>query len=78
MFVCQRMRRGYTREAYDTLYQRVRDIIPHVSVSTDMITGFCGETEEDHAMTMDLMRTAQFDQVGLCGCRPCIGLCFCL
>ncbi len=43
-----------------------------------MITGFCGETEEDHAMTMDLMRTAQFDQVGVCGYRSCIGLYFCL
>lgn len=35
----QRMRRGYTREAYDALVQRVRSVIPNVALSTDMITG---------------------------------------
>jgi tRNA A37 methylthiotransferase MiaB len=35
----QRMRRGYTREAYDALVQRARDVIPNVALSTDMITG---------------------------------------
>ena len=57
------MRRGYSREAYLELLQRVRDIIPGVSVSTDIITGFCGETEADHSDTMSLMASAQFDQV---------------
>ncbi len=58
----QRMRRGYSREVYLELLDRVRAIIPGVSVSTDMITGFCGETEADHAETVSLMRQAQFDQ----------------
>jgi hypothetical protein len=35
----QRMKRGYTREAYDALVQRARDVIPNVALSTDMITG---------------------------------------
>lgn len=37
----QRMRRGYTREAYDALVQRAREVIPNVALSTDMITGVC-------------------------------------
>lgn len=35
----QRMKRGHTREAYDTLVQRARDVIPNVALSTDIITG---------------------------------------
>ncbi len=49
--------------AYDSLLQRIRTIIPGVSVSTDIIAGFCGEREEDHAATVHLMKTSQFDQV---------------
>lgn len=47
----ERMRRGYTREAYDELVEHIRDVIPHASLSTDMIVGFCGETEEDHQVS---------------------------
>ncbi|DBA70565.1 TPA: hypothetical protein ACH3X2_011957 [Trebouxia sp. C0005] len=58
----ERMRRGYTRQAYDDLVAHVRDIVPGVAVSTDVITGFCGETEEEHKDTLDLMQRTQYDQ----------------
>ncbi|KAL4855666.1 CDK5 regulatory subunit-associated protein 1 [Chlorella vulgaris] len=60
--VLQAMQRGYTRESYDELVQHVRDIIPDVALSTDMIVGFCGESEGDHAASLDLMRSVAFDQ----------------
>ena len=60
--VLQRMRRGYTREVYLELVERAREIIPGVTISTDMITGFCGETEEEHADTLSLMEHCAFDQ----------------
>lgn len=58
----QAMRRGYTREAYDALVAHIRASIPGVSLSTDMIAGFCGESEEDHAASVDLMRTTAYEQ----------------
>ncbi|KAI9223488.1 hypothetical protein BC828DRAFT_375823 [Blastocladiella britannica] len=57
-----RMRRGYSRDAYLSLVDRIRTIIPGVALSTDIIAGFCGETESDHAATVSLMRTVGFDQ----------------
>lgn len=60
--VLQKMRRGYTREAYLELVGRARDIIPGVSISTDVIAGFCEETEEDHQQTLSLMEKVRFDQ----------------
>lgn len=60
--VLQRMRRGYTREAYLDLLQRLREEIPHVSISTDIIAGFCGESEDDHNFTLDLLKTGKFEQ----------------
>jgi len=58
--VLDRMRRGYTREAYLELVQRIREIIPDVALSSDFIVGFCGETEEDHQLTLDIMRQVGF------------------
>jgi len=55
------MRRGYTREAYLALIERVREIVKGCSISSDFITGFCGETEEDHQMTLSLMQSVRFD-----------------
>ena len=43
--VLKRMRRGYTREAYMELIAAARDLIPDLSLSTDIIVGFCGESE---------------------------------
>lgn len=58
----QRMRRGYSREAFLDLIQRTRETIPGVGLSTDMIVGFCGETEEEHLDTLSAMREVSFDQ----------------
>jgi MiaB/RimO family radical SAM methylthiotransferase len=60
--VLARMRRGYSKESYLDLVKRARAIIPGVSISTDIIAGFCGETEEEHADSLDLMRSVRFDQ----------------
>ncbi|REL29081.1 tRNA (N6-isopentenyl adenosine(37)-C2)-methylthiotransferase MiaB [Rhodohalobacter sp. SW132] len=57
----ERMRRPYTREQYLKLTNRMREIIPGVSLSTDIIAGFCGETEEEHKATMSLMKTVEYD-----------------
>ncbi|QDU71591.1 MiaB/RimO family radical SAM methylthiotransferase [Mucisphaera calidilacus] len=54
------MNRGYTIDQYRDLLQRARRIIPDVEIATDIITGFCGETEDDHWKTVDLLRTADF------------------
>ncbi|NBC28310.1 MAG: tRNA (N6-isopentenyl adenosine(37)-C2)-methylthiotransferase MiaB [Bacteroidetes bacterium] len=57
----ERMRRPYTREQYLALTERMREIIPGVSLSTDIIAGFCGETEEEHEATMTLMAEVEYD-----------------
>ncbi|MCH8557518.1 MAG: tRNA (N6-isopentenyl adenosine(37)-C2)-methylthiotransferase MiaB [Balneolia bacterium] len=59
--VLKRMRRPYTREEYLALTERMREIIPEVTLSTDLITGFCGETEEQHEDTLSLIRTVNYD-----------------
>ena len=59
--VLARMRRGYTREAYVELATRARALIPNVALSSDFIAGFCGETEEEHRDTLDLMRLARYE-----------------
>ena len=55
------MNREYTREDYMSRIESIRSIIPGCSVSTDIITGFCTETEEDHEDTLSLMKWAGFD-----------------
>jgi MiaB/RimO family radical SAM methylthiotransferase len=60
--VLERMRRGYSREAYLQLIDDVRTTIPDVAISSDFIAGFCGETEEEHADTLSLMETIAYDQ----------------
>ncbi|KAL7439797.1 hypothetical protein ACHAXH_005744 [Discostella pseudostelligera] len=60
--VLERMRRGYTREAYLELINDVKVMIPDVAISSDFISGFCGETEEEHIETLSLMQTVQYDQ----------------
>jgi tRNA-2-methylthio-N6-dimethylallyladenosine synthase len=54
------MRRRYTREAYLALVDRLRAEVPGVTVSTDMIVGFPGETAEDFDLTLDLVRRVRF------------------
>ncbi|KAI5622994.1 CDK5 regulatory subunit-associated protein 1 [Silurus asotus] len=59
--VLQSMRRGYTREAYLELVENIRKTIRGVSLSSDFITGFCGETEEDHQQTLSLLREVGYN-----------------
>lgn len=59
--VLERMRRGYTREAYLDLVHKIRNIVPDVGISSDFISGFCGETEEDHADTLSLIKAVGYD-----------------
>ena len=60
--VLERMRRGYTREAYMQLIDDVRSTIPDVAISSDFISGFCGETEDEHKDTLSLMEHVAYDQ----------------
>lgn len=57
----ERMRRPYTRDQYLTLIDKMKSIIPGLSLSTDIIAGFCGETEEEHEQTMSLMAEVEYD-----------------
>ncbi|XP_055121571.1 mitochondrial tRNA methylthiotransferase CDK5RAP1 isoform X3 [Symphalangus syndactylus] len=59
--VLEAMWRGYSREAYVELVHHIRESIPGVSLSSDFIAGFCGETEEDHVQTVSLLREVQYN-----------------
>jgi tRNA-2-methylthio-N6-dimethylallyladenosine synthase len=59
----RRMRRGYTLEEYRTLIGKLRAWWPGVSLSTDIIVGFCGETAEEFQHTLDLLAEIRFDVV---------------
>jgi tRNA-2-methylthio-N6-dimethylallyladenosine synthase len=56
-----RMNRNYTREWYFDRIDAIHRIIPDCAISTDIITGFCGETEEEHKETISLLEKVQFD-----------------
>jgi tRNA-2-methylthio-N6-dimethylallyladenosine synthase len=58
--VLQAMRRRHTRETYFDLADRLRDTVPDITLSTDMIVGFPGETDEDFEDTLDLVRRVRF------------------
>jgi tRNA-2-methylthio-N6-dimethylallyladenosine synthase len=60
--VLKAMQRSYRRERYLDWLERIRAAIPGIAVSTDVIVGFPGETEEDFEGTLDLVRRAEFDQ----------------
>ncbi|MCB0700902.1 MAG: tRNA (N6-isopentenyl adenosine(37)-C2)-methylthiotransferase MiaB [Chitinophagales bacterium] len=59
--VLQLMNRTYTREWYLSKVKRIREIMPDCGLSTDVISGFCTETEEEHQETLDLMEQCRFD-----------------
>ncbi len=59
--ILQLMNRTYTREWYISKVNRIKELIPDCGLSSDMITGFCTETEEDHQESMSLMRYCKFD-----------------
>lgn len=58
--ILERMNRGYTQEWYRQKVDRIREIIPDCAISTDIITGFCSETDEDHQATLDTIEYAYF------------------
>ena len=55
------MNRTYSREWYIAKVDRIRQLIPDCGLSTDMITGFCTETEEDHLQSLSLMAYCKYD-----------------
>ena len=57
----QLMNRTYTREWYMAKIDRIRTILPDCGITTDLITGFCTETEEDHQETISLMEYSNYD-----------------
>ncbi|XP_076686759.1 CDK5RAP1-like protein [Andrena cerasifolii] len=63
--VLERMRRGYTREAYLELVHHVRDILPNIYLSSDFIAGFCGETEEEFEDTLSLIKLVKYNKAFL-------------
>ena len=58
--VLRAMRRSYRAEKFLGILNRVRDAIPHAAITTDIIVGFPGETDEDFAATLDVVREARF------------------
>lgn len=59
--VLMRMNRGYTREEYLRLVETAREIVPGIALTTDIIVGFPGESEEDYAQTLSLVREVGYD-----------------
>jgi tRNA-2-methylthio-N6-dimethylallyladenosine synthase len=59
--ILQLMNRTYTREWYMAKVNRIREIMPDCGISSDVIAGFCTETEEDHLDTLDIMQYSLYD-----------------
>jgi tRNA-2-methylthio-N6-dimethylallyladenosine synthase len=59
--ILQLMNRTYTREWYMAKVDRIREIMPDCGISSDIIAGFCTETEEDHQDTLSIMRHSKYD-----------------
>jgi len=59
--ILQLMNRTYTREWYKAKVDRIREVIPDCGISSDIIAGFCMETEEDHQETLSIMEYSKFD-----------------
>ncbi len=68
--VLRAMRRGYTIEQYVEVVERVRRIIPNVSIATDIIVGFPGETDEQFRRTYDVLEELRLDQVHIAAYSP--------
>jgi tRNA-2-methylthio-N6-dimethylallyladenosine synthase len=68
--VLQAMRRTYTRDEYVRLVGRIRETVPGVAMSTDVIVGFCGETPAQFQGTLDLLRELRFDKVHVAAYSP--------
>ena len=59
--VLKQMNRRYTKEEYITLFNKIKEMIPNVSISTDIIVGFPNETDEDFQETLDIVNLLKFD-----------------
>ncbi len=59
--ILEKMNRKYTRESYLERIDKIREILPKCAVTTDIIAGFCSETEQDHLDTISLLEEVQFD-----------------
>ncbi len=59
--VLEMMNRTYTREWYMQRIEAIRTIVPEAAISTDIITGFCTETEEEHQDTLSMMRHVRYE-----------------
>lgn len=59
--ILQRMKRGYTREHYMELVYKLRDMVPHLAITSDVMVGFPGESAGDFEQTLDLMEKIRFD-----------------
>ena len=59
--ILDKMNRTYDREWYMNRVKMIQSIIPDIALSTDIITGFCSETEEEHLDTLSLMKEVKFD-----------------
>ncbi|MBW4436836.1 MAG: MiaB/RimO family radical SAM methylthiotransferase [Pleurocapsa minor GSE-CHR-MK-17-07R] len=68
--VLENMKRGYTIDQYRALVGRIRDRIPNVAIHTDIIVGFCGETEAQFMGTHDLLAELKLDKVHLARYSP--------
>ncbi len=59
----KKMRRGYGREKYLEIASSLRRARANISITTDIIAGFCGESEDDFEQTLDIMRRVEFDSI---------------
>lgn len=59
--ILKAMRRGYSKEWFLDRVQRLKSLVPEVTISTDIIVGFVGESEEDFAHTLDVLEQVRFD-----------------
>jgi tRNA-2-methylthio-N6-dimethylallyladenosine synthase len=61
--VLERMKRGYTREEYIELIEKLRTVRPDIGITSDVMVGFPGESEQDFDMTLNLIKRVQFDSL---------------
>ena len=66
----ERMRRGYTLSEFHEKVDLIRSLMPEASITTDIIVGFCGETEAEFNETLHLLEEVRFDKVHVAAYSP--------